>query len=393
MYAQDLSVLHVAGVDTHLRLPSILQLRDRGIQVCAAGSGAPDAFEAHGIPYHRYPLARGAAPLADRKSREHLAGIIRDVRPHVVHSFSTKPCVLVPPVAQAAGVPAVVRTICGLGYLYSTDSLKTRLLRIPYLMLHRRASRASWCTIFQNQDDHELFLSKGVVSEENSMLIPGSGVDIDALRTQLPDPERREHLRQELKLHDSVVVIMVSRLVRQKGVEHYLQAAREIRKQFPNVRFLLVGPVAGEGGQAVSLQTIESFAGDVTYLGYRSDIPELLSVSDVFVLPTMYREGVPRVLMEAGALGLALVTTDMPGCRDVVIDEQTGLCIEPGNQPALTAAIQKLVEAPGLRADLGSRAFARIQSTFEMSRIVDAYLDVYSAALGEPIRTATRRAA
>lgn len=393
MQPSELTVLHVAGIDMHLRLPSILKLRERGINVCAAGSGDSKQFDELGIPFHHYPLSRGASPLADRATRERLGEIMGDVRPDVVHSFSTKPCVLVPPVARAAGVPAVFRTVCGLGYLYSSDTLKARLMRVPYLMLHKKASRAASSTIFQNNDDRQLFQSKGIVSQQKSTLIPGSGVDVEALKAQLPTHEEREQLRHDLKLDGGPVVIMISRLVKQKGVDHYLESAREVRKEYPDAKFLLVGPVAGEGGQAVSLKTIESYSNDVSYLGYRTDIPALLSMADIFVLPSRYREGVPRVLMEAASLGLALVSTNMPGCKDVVIDEETGFLIEPGDQPALTEAITKLVDSPTLCAEMGTRALARINERFEVSRIVDAYLDIYGQALGESIETIRRKAA
>ncbi len=394
MLSSELSVLHVAGVDMHLRLPSILALQERGVNISAAGSGESKMFDEAGIPFFRYPLSRGASPVADRATKRALAKIIEWARPNVVHSFSTKPCVLVPPVARAAGVSAVLRTVCGLGYLYSSDTVKAKLMRVPYLMLHRKASRAANFTIFQNADDKQLFQTKGVVRSDNCTLIPGSGVDVAALRKQLPDHEQREQLRHELRLDgDGPVVIMISRLVKQKGVDHYLQSAREVRKQHPNAQFLLVGPVAGEGGQAVSLKTIETYSDAVSYLGYRTDIPALLSMADIFVLPSRYREGVPRVLMEAAALGLALVTTNMPGCKDVVINEDTGLMIEPGDQPGLTAAIGRLVEEPQLREHVGNRAYARIQERFEVSRVVDAYLNVYGQALGEPIEETRRRAA
>ncbi len=395
MLTDQLTVLHVAGVDMHLRLPSILRLRDAGINMCAAGSGSSKKFDELDIPFYRYPLSRGASPIADQKSRKHLAEIISRLKPHVVHSFSTKPCVLAPPVAKSVGVPAVLRTVCGLGYLYSSESLKAKLMRIPYLMLHRRASKASDFTIFQNEDDHALFRSKRVVNDQNSMLIPGSGVDLAQLRGQLPDFEERARLRKELRLGDGPIVMMAARLVRQKGVVEFLQTAREVRAEHPESRFLLVGPVAGEGGQAVSLQTIQEYSDCVDYLGYRSDMASLMGVSDIFVLPTRYREGVPRVLMEAAAMGLACVTTNMPGCRDVVHDGETGVLIEPGDQPALTVAVRRLVESPELRADVSANAVSRIQSRFEMSHIINAYVDAYGRALGEPIETTApvRRAA
>ena len=388
----DLSVLHVAGPDMALRLPSILRLKERGVEVHAAGSGSSQPFDELGVPFYPYELNGSASPLADRKTSAAITEIIREVQPDVVHSFSTKPCVLVPPAAKALDVPVNLRTVCGLGYLYSSNSLKAKLMRIPFLAYHRRASRAANLTIFQNEDDWTLFRKKGVVHDDNSMLIPGSGVDIDALANQMPKEVQREKLREEIGAGDGPIIMMVARLVRAKGVDLFLESARTIRKQHPEATFVLVGPLAGNG-RGISLKTIESYSEDVRYLGYRSDIPALLSMADIFALPSQYREGVPRVLMEAAALGLGLVTTNMPGCRDVVINEETGLRIEPGDQQALDNAITRLIESPDLRMELGSRALARIRERFEVSRVVDSYLDVYSRLLGHPITTPQRRAA
>lgn len=393
MRSEELTVLHVAGPDMPMRLPSLMRLKQLGINVHAAGSGGPEPFDAVGIPFHHYPLNGGASPLADMKSRTALTEIIETTQPQVVHSFSTKPCVLVPPVAKALGVPVVLRTVCGLGYLYSTEALKARLMRIPFLAYHRKASRAADVTIFQNEDDQKLFRAKQVVNESNSILIPGSGVDIEGLKAQLPGTEQREQLRTELKPDGQPVVMMISRLVEEKGVHLFLESARAVREKYPNTRFVLVGPIAGAGGRAVALSTIDSYSNDVLYLGYRKDIPALLSMADIFVLPSRYREGVPRVLMEAAALGLGLVTTNMPGCRDVVINEETGLLIEPDDQQALITAINRLVESPDLCMTLGSRALQRIRDRFEVSKVVDEYLRIYGEVLGQPIEQPIRKAA
>ncbi|MFK7820851.1 MAG: glycosyltransferase family 4 protein [Planctomycetaceae bacterium] len=388
----DLSVLHIAGPDMALRLPSILQLKQRGVQVHAAGSGSSQPFDDVGVPFYPYELNGSASPLADRKTNVALAEIIREVKPHVVHSFSTKPCVLVPPVARMLDVPVNLRTVCGLGHLYSSNSLKAKLMRIPFLAYHRRASRTADMTIFQNEDDWNLFREKSVVRNDNSMLIPGSGVDITGLAEQIPNQSQRAQLREEMRASDGPIVMMVARLVRAKGVDLFLESARTIRKEHPEATFVLVGPLA-KNGRGIPLSTIESYSDDVTYLGYRKDIPALLSMADIFALPSQYREGVPRVLMEAAALGLGLVTTNMPGCKDVVINEETGLRIEPGDQQALNVATTRLIESPSLRAELGSRALARIRDRFEVSHVVDSYINTYSNILGQPITTPTRKAA
>jgi glycosyltransferase involved in cell wall biosynthesis len=178
------------------------------------------------------------------------------------------------------------------------------------------------------------------------------------------------------------VVILVSRLVKLKGIAEYLQAARRARQLVENAVFLLVGPVASEKRQAVSLEEINAFENDVRYLGPRTDVPALLAISDLFVLPSYYREGVPRVLLEAANAGLPIITTDMPGCRDVVKSGWNGWIVPPRNVEELASAMIGALKTDKLtlRA-MGERGRTRVEKEFGLEGVADAYADIYLLAL------------
>lgn len=176
---------------------------------------------------------------------------------------------------------------------------------------------------------------------------------------------------------------MISRLVVQKGVREYLEAARRIQPHVKDVTFLLVGPIASEGAQAIPVKELERSANSVRYLGPRSDIPAILALTDLFVLPSYYREGIPRVLLEAGALGLPLITTDMPGCKEVVRAGWNGLLVPPRDVKALASAMLRLLSSNDERTMMGMRSKAHIRDNFSLSRVADAYAEIYQRVLDD----------
>lgn len=375
------TVWHVGGEDVSLRIPLLKQLRQRGFDVGAVGSESPHAFDAAGIAYFHYPLHRGISPLADRRSRTRLRELFAAHRPDVVHAFDTKPAILATMAARDAGIPGRVRTITGMGYLFSTNALPFRMLRPLYCGMQRRASSAAGVTVFQNRDDREYFRTRRMVADGSDALIAGSGVDVKELLASRPDAAALARLKQELNLDDRPVVTMIARLVRHKGVSEYLDAARRVTEAGTPAQFLLVGPLASEGRQAVSKTEIDRASDCVRWLGRRNDIVSLLSLSSMFVLPSYYREGVPRVLLEAGALGLPLITTDMPGCRDVVTSGENGLLVEPRSSASLADAIQQLLADAPARARMGRAAQSRIAGGFDLHRVADEYAAVYHRSL------------
>ena len=323
------TVWHVGGEDVNLRIPLLLELRKRGFQVGAVGSEEGNKFLTKNIPYFRYTLEREINPWADIRSRKQLFQLFNQYKPDIVHGFDTKPALIAPIMALKAGISGRVRTITGMGYVFSSASPLALGLRPIYRHLQRQASAATEVTIFQNPDDRQYFRQYKMVKEDRDDLVLGSGINIENLLETSPNPDNLVETQRELGLQGQLVVIMIARLVVTKGVREYLQAASIICQKRKNVTFLLVGSVSSEGRQAIPVQEIQQYAKVVRYLGFRQDISTLLSLSDLFVLPSYYREGVPRVLLEAGSMKLPLITTNMPGCKEVVRDGWNGLLVPP----------------------------------------------------------------
>jgi glycosyltransferase involved in cell wall biosynthesis len=379
------TVWHIGGEDIHQRIPLLLALKQRGFQVGAVGTADGKAFIPHGIPYFRYALERGINPIADRRSAQQLLALFQQHQPDVIHGFDTKPALMAPLMAQKAGIPGRVRTITGMGYVFSAQSPVALALRPIYRHLQRQTAAATGCTIFQNADDRAYFHDHQMVADDRDALVLGSGIDVERLLSQRPSPAAVAALRQDLDLEGHLVVIMVARLVRSKGVQEYLDAAAIVTHQLaaamgPKVKFLLIGPRSSEGRQAIASAAIQQ-AQAVTYLGTRQDIPALLAVSDLFVLPSFYREGIPRVLLEAGAMELPLITTDMPGCKEVVHDGWNGLLVPPRDANALAAAMLRLLTTPHERLLMGQRSRFHVSENFSLNQVADAYAKVYAQVL------------
>ena len=374
----------VGSDDIRLRIPYLLELRHRGFDVTMLGSEPPEPFSTHEIPYHRYSLSRALDPAADLRTLRELFALFRKHRPSVVHSFDTKPAMLASFAARSAGVPVRIRTLTGMGYVFSSRSPRALLLRPVDHVMQAAASWAASMTIFQNRDDHAYFLRHGLARPRTSALIPGSGIDVELLRSQRPSADALAALRNELGIEGRVVT-MISRLVRTKGVLEFCAAARAVRRERPDVTFLLIGPLGSEGWQAVSRDTVEGNP-DVRWLGPRSDIAALLALSDISVLPTYYREGIPRALLEAGAMGLPLIATDMPGCRDVVRDGWNGILVPPRNVQALTGALLSLIDAKEeALGQMGENSRAHVEQHFTLERVTEAYADIYRRLLEKAI--------
>jgi glycosyltransferase involved in cell wall biosynthesis len=293
---------------------------------------------------------------------------------------------MVPLAGRSAGVPVRVRTITGMGYIFSSQSPKAILLRPIYRYLQRRASSATTITIFQNPDDQVYFRKHKMVKSGCDELVLSAGIDLQGLWSQIHKPDFLQTLSDEIGLTNCFVICLVSRLVKHKGIMEYLKAAKLICNRYPHVKFLLVGPLSSEGKQAVSRSTIDSYCEYVTYLGPRRDVPDLLTLTDLFVLPSYYREGVPRVLLEAGAVGIPLITTDTPGCKEVVIDGLNGLTVPPGNHQALADAIEKILNMNlSERRLMGERSKNHVELNFELTKVASVHAAIYERCLKECI--------
>lgn len=370
-------------IDRRLELMSLLR-RD----FCLSGVGSVHSlhsrFAGRRFGYQWYPLARGVSPGMDILSISHLAGFFRQARPAIVHAFDTKPCVLARIAARLAGVPIIVGTLPGLGSLYAGNTPALRAMRALYQPLQRLACRMSDMTIFQNPDDAKQFVDSGLVRRECTHIIAGSGVRTDIFSRDAVEEGAVGALRGELGLGpDEMLITMVSRLLRTKGVLEFAVAAETVQARYPRTRFLLVGPLDHGSIDCLTPAEVALLQERVIWTGPRHDIPAVLAASDVFVLPSSYREGIPRALLEAASMGLPIVTTRSPGCDQVVADGENGLLIPVRDSTALQKAILRLVEDPGLRRRFAEESRRRAVERFDLRVIARHTRDLYKKLLAQ----------
>jgi glycosyltransferase involved in cell wall biosynthesis len=380
-------VLYVGGNDHHLRIPFMLAVRNFGFRVTAAGSGDCTPFEKVGLDYYPFRFERFMNPVSDWTALKTLSTILRDVGPDLAQGFDTKPCLFLPLATRAAGHPAIVRTICGRAWVYSSRSPLALAARPVYRAMHRAAARSTAATVFE-MDDDRAFFERHRMTGRNGIVIPagGGGVDVEGFGRALAESPPREHLREELGLGTSPVVITVTRMTRHKGIPTLLKAAALVHRARPDVKFLLVGPRESEGPLAVSQAEIDEHAPYVIATGPRSDVPALLRLADIFAFPTEYREGVPRVLLEATLAGLPIVSTSMPGCCEVIRDGWSGFLVPPHAPDRLAARIIDMLQDRKTAELMAGRAAELVEQKFSLRKIVARHIALYAELLARNSR-------
>jgi glycosyltransferase involved in cell wall biosynthesis len=269
----------------------------------------------------------------------------------------------------------VVRTITGMGRIFTEKSFKNSVLIKVYNFMQKIVSKRVDFTIFQNDDDCKYFIDNHLIEKDKSSVIKSSGIDLEKYSTSI-DKTKVEVLKKELDMDTTKpTFILVSRMVKQKGIIDYLKAAKICKEKGYEYNFLLVGQI-DSNKDSLTQKEILSYSEYVRYLGRRTDIKELLVISDIFVLPTYYREGVPRVLLEASAMGLALIATDMPGCRDVVKDDFNGMLININDAVDIAHKMVKIGEDKNLKGKYSKNSKAYV-SNFDLNLVSKEYYRVY----------------
>ena len=380
-------VLYVGGDDHQLRIPFMLFMRDCGFRVTAAGSGDSTPFRSAGLDFHPFHFERHISPLADRTAVRTLSMMLRDLKPDLAQSFDTKPNLLLPLAARAVGQPGIVRTITGLGWVYSSRSALALFTRPILRVLHRVAGQSTDATVFEIHDDLAFF-ERHRMTRKNGLVIPagGGGVDVEGFRRALTESAPAGQLRDELGLGTSPVIITVARMTRGKGIPTLLKAAALVHRAQPDVRFLLVGPRESEGPLAVTQAEIDRHAPYVIATGPRPDVPALLRLADVFAFPTAHGEGVPRVLLEAALAGVPIVSTSMPGCCEVIHDGWNGFLVPPHDADSLAAKIFELLRDRKSAGTMAARAEGLAAQKFGLRMIVARYAELYAELLAQNSR-------
>lgn len=358
------------------RLPVALAAKKEGYEVHVATAAGSDVekIRAHGLTHHVIPFARsGQHPLRELKTLLNLVRVFRELKPDLVHLVTIKPVLYGGMAARATRVRAVVAAVSGLGTVFIAKSPMGRLRRWLVTRMYRSAFKLPQLTvIFQNSNDRDMLLTSRVVQKVNTRMIRGSGVDLDNYPCA-PEPKSKP------------VIVMAARLLKDKGVFEFVQAARILHGRGLDVDMRLVGSPDAGNPTSVTNEDLERWKqeGCVQLLGYRSDIAKQYAAANIVCLPSYYGEGLPKTLVEAAACGRAVITTNHPGCRDAIEPDVTGVLVPVKNAPALADAIQALIESPERRLRMGKAGRELAEKAFSIDRIVEQHLAIYTELLGD----------
>jgi len=340
-------------------------------------------FKALGYRWCPAPMVRaGMNPLKELWLIGWLYRFLRREKVDLVHGFIIKGAVYGALAGRLAGVPARVGSITGLGYLFLNDSMSSRMMRRLVRVLFRLAFTGDGVrVVVQNRDDLALFMNERLARAEIMRMIPGSGVDCELFAPR-ERADTRPGRRTDVRDGRAFRVLLPARLLWHKGLKEYSEASRLLRANNRTVSFLLAGEFDASNPSSIEPATIQGWVreGLIEWLGYVDNMPELLRSVDVVVLPS-FREGLPKALVEGAACALPLVTTDVPGCREVVADNVDGLLVPEKNPEALAEAIGRLQDDPELRLALGRAARKKSLARFDSRVILRQTFELYRELL------------
>jgi glycosyltransferase involved in cell wall biosynthesis len=370
----DVKIVLIAGYGPSLlnfRGPLLAEMVRLGHEVTALAPLEETPFQAELEAMHVHFQAirlhrRGMNPLRDLVTLLDIREKLRHIQPDLVLSYTIKPVIYGSLAARLAQVPSINSLVTGLGSAFFRSGVSGRLVKGLVEGLYRAALRHNRTVIFQNPDDAAFFRREKIVPQTTATLItPGSGVDLARFKPA-PLPQK------------TPTFLLVARLLRAKGVYEFAEAAKRIKKEYPNARFHLVGPLENTpGSDGVREADLHQWReqGLLEWFGLVEDIRPRLAACSVFVLPSYYGEGLPRTLLEAAAMGRPAITTDHPGCREGVVHEQTGLLVPVRDVQGLSAAMKRFIIQPALAQTMGKAAQELARTTFDVRLVNQTILE------------------
>lgn len=312
-----------------------------------------------------YPLERaGVNPFADLRTLVVLSLAFRRLRPRIIITFQPKPNVYGIIAAALVGVPRRFAVVEGLGFAFTPgkESLKKRVARAVLRFLYRLSFALAHKVFFLNPDDLNEFVSQGLVRREKAVLLGGIGVPLEEW------PPASPHLQP-------LTFTLIARLLREKGVREFAEAARRVKANYPEVRFLLIGPLDTNPG-AISESEVCSWVGEglLEWVPWTEDVRPYLRQTSVYVLPSYYREGVPRSTQEAMAMARPIITTDAPGCRETVVPGVNGFLVPPRDVRALAEAMERFIREPDLIVRMGQESRRLAEERFDAQKVNERFL-------------------
>lgn len=358
------------------RLPLARAAKEAGFDVWVAArvTGHAEPITRAGLGLEPIAFSRsGFNPISEYRCLRDLITLYRRLQPDIVHHIALKPVVYGTWAARCAGIPRVVNALTGMGYVFGSEQPLARALRGPVrLALWFLLDRPNHRVIVQNEDDRRLIAQASGMAAGRVALIRGSGVDLARFRF-LPEPGGAPR------------VVLIGRMLWSKGVGDFIEAARILRSGKTEARFALVGAPDEGNPEFIPPERLDAWKeeGIIESWGHRDDVADVWAESHIAVLPSFYREGVPKSLIEAAACGRPIVTTDSPGCRDVVKDGENGFLVPARDPAAVAEALRKLIENPGLRRRMGEAGRRRAEELFSEEKVIRETLAVYRSLLGE----------
>jgi glycosyltransferase involved in cell wall biosynthesis len=355
----------------NFRLGLVRALQQAGFKVTALAPSDSyrQSLEQMGVEFHDLPMdSGGVSPARDLVLLFRYVRALRRLRPGCYLGYTAKPNIYGSIAAQLLGIP-VINNISGLGTAFIRSGLLTKMVSA----LYRVALRRSATVFFQNADDRDLFVSKGLLRDGQAELVPGSGIDLDRFQPAAWSGG-----------NDRPTFLMIGRMLRDKGVLEFVEAARIVRVRHPGTRFQILGFIGVPNRTAIGRPQVEAWAADglIEYLGDTDDVRPFITEADCIVLPS-YREGLPRTLLEGAAMAKPLVATDVPGCREVVKEGESGFLCAPRDPHSLADAMMKIINlSPQERLNMGAAGRALVEETFSESVVIDRYLAAITRAIG-----------
>lgn len=317
------------------------------------------------------PIDRaGMNPFKEIGSLFLILKLFLKIKPDIVHLVTIKPYLYGGIIARIAGVKGVVSSVSGLGTLFIEKKFNIRLLRALLYPIYKYAfNHPNQIVIFQNNDDLNEFINKKILKSSKTIIINGSGVDL----------QNFSNFEEPL---GTPIVCFAARLIKDKGVFEYISAARLIKKRGIEAKFLLAGDLDTKNPTGLNFRELQEIKNEalIDFLGYQNEIPVLYAKSNIICLPS-YREGLPKSLIEAAAASRAVVTTDVPGCRDAIIPNKTGILVPVKDVDKLAEAIIWLIKNPSKRVKMGKAGRKLAEEKFQIKKVIENHLSIYSDLL------------
>jgi len=340
-----------------------------GHEVIACAPGKPpnviEGLQALGVRYQTIDLERtGMNPLKDLRSCMQLRKVFLELKPDIFFGYTIKPVIYGSFAARLANIPNIYSMITGLGYAFSGSTLKHRLVNMLVSCLLQFSLSMNVKVFFQNPDDLSLFERLGLIKDrKQGVLINGSGVDLDFFTLSPP-------------VIDRPAFLLIARLLKEKGIYEYVNSAIILKARYPQTEFMILGPM-DSNPSAISEIQITNWHRDgiINYLGETTDVRPFIAEASVYVLPSFYREGTPRTILEAMAMGRPIITTDAPGCRETVVEGENGYLVPIKDSQALAGAMEMFILHPELIKTMGKRSREIASVTYDVHKVNSAIME------------------